>query len=363
MMLLLEVMSIDERPAMRKTALRVLLHIGLVHSLILPIYAEPIIPAAADSVRTEHTPYDPFGPENSPDHSGQGSGGVITPSPHENLVQTYFTRINADYFGVQHMLDSPWQISTGVGWSAYQTHRFGILFKSRTSGFREFEFDPIREEDVPYYLFPFELSFDHPTRENKFRAVKFRVHGITKPKGLSMAGIGVLVSRWNLLVATDRSIDRKLELEATWIQIAGGYIMPLSPKEGGVNLAVCGAVDLVGTKYQSYYSDRGRFIGAKVGSIGWLVDVGWNVNKLVNLAGYVGGEWNFSTGALILPSKKIVFSDISRTSIYCGIQATGRWFNLTGGVQKEWEYLDFQSTEHSDKALRYYLGVNVYFRR
>ena len=46
-----------------------------------------------------------------------------------------------------------------------------------------------------------------------------------------------------------------------------------------------------------------------------------------------------------------------------GIQATGRWVNFVGGVQKEWEYVDFQSTELTDRALRYYVGINVYVRR
>lgn len=228
---------------------------------------------------------------------------------------------------------------------------------------KESKYDPIREEYVPYYHWSLEGSFERPLRENNFRAFKFRTHWMTEPKGLSMAGIGVLVARGNLTVAGDRSMDRRLEIEATWIQVAGGYIMPLSPNTGGVNIALCGAVDLLGPKYQAYYSDRGEFVGAKIGSVGWLLDVGWNANALVNLAGYIGGEWSFSTGGLGLPAKKIVFSDISRTTIYFGVQATGRWFNIIGGIQKEWEYLDFQNTESSNKGLRYYLGANFYLRR
>lgn len=313
---------------------------------------------------TQHAPpYDPFGPENSPDHTGQGSGGVLTPSPFENLIQTYFTRVNADYYGVQYMLDSPLQIALGTGWSAYQAHQFGFLLKLRTSGFRERRYDPLREENVPYYLLSSEGSFEYPYKENRLRAFKIRIHGTTEARGLSMPGVGILISTWNLLLAADRPMGRKLDAEATWIQIAGGYIMPLSPRRWGVNLALCGAVDLLGAKYQTYYADVGRFAGGKVGSAGWTGSVGWNVNNLFNLAGYVGGEWSFATGGLILPNEKVVFADVARTSIFFGLQATGRWFNVAGGIQKEWEYMDFQSTEDANRALRYYLGVSIYLRR
>jgi hypothetical protein len=83
----------------------------------------------------------------------------------------------------------------------------------------------------------------------------------------------------------------------------------------------------------------------------------------MNLAGYVGAEWGFSTGGLGLPTDKIVFADIARTNLNLGLQATGRWINVVGGIQKEWEYIDFQGIEDADKALRYYLGVSVYLRR
>jgi hypothetical protein len=324
--------------------------------------AQHLIPPDTSDT-TEQPVYDPFGPENSPDHNGQGSGGVITPSPYENLMQTYYTRISSDYYGVQYMLDSPWQIALGHGWASYQEHKAGILFKMRSSGLREEQYDPIREEYVPLYRGSFEGSFDRPLRENKFRAFKFRFHFLSEPKGLSMAGIGVLVSRWNLMLAADHSMDRRLDVEATWIQVAGGYVMPLSPNKGGVNIAICGGVDLLGVKYETYYSDRGDFVGTKVGSIGWLLGVGWNASTLVNLSAYVGGEWSFSTGGLGLPTDKIVRSDIARNTLYFGLQATGRWFNLVAGTQKEWEYLDFQKIVLSDKGLRYYVGANFYFRR
>jgi hypothetical protein len=294
---------------------------------------------------------------------GQGSGGVITPSPYENIIQTYFTKVNSDYYGVQYMLDSPVQVSAGAGWSAYQNNAFGLLLKLRSSGIRETEYDPLQKEDVPRYRASFEASFDHPFKESDFRSFKLRVHWETRPKGLSMSGVGVLVSEGNLLVAGDRTMDRRLEIEASWMQVAGGYIMPLSPRIGGVNLAVCGAVDLLGAKYQSYYSNEREFVGAKIASIGWTMGVGWNAAGLVNLGGYVGGEWSFSVGGLRLETQKTVLADIGRSTIYFGWQATGHWVNLTGGIQMEWEYLDFQQSAASDKAIRYYLGANVYFRR
>lgn len=326
------------------------------------IHAQPGIPPTADTTRPA-VPYDPFGPENSPDHTGQGSGGVVTPSPTEALTQTFFTRINADYYGVQYMLDSPLQIALGSGWSAYQENDFGFLMKIRLSGFRERMYDPLRDENIPYYLLSSEASFEYPFRENHFRSYKVRVHAVTETKGLSMPGIGVLVSNWNLLVAGDRLMGRKLQAEATWIEVAGGYVMPLSPNRGGVNIAVCGSVELFGVKYQTYYSDPGQFVGIRIGSIGWLASVGWNVGDVMNLAGYVGAEWGFSTGGLGLPTDKIVFADIARTNINLGLQATGRWINVVGGIQKEWEYIDFQGIEDADRALRYYLGVSVYLQR
>jgi hypothetical protein len=130
-----------------------------------------------------------------------------------------------------------------------------------------------------------------------------------------------------------------------------------------VNIALCFAVDLLGLKYQAQISEPVRFIGGKIGSIGWSTAVGWNMNALVNIGAYISGEYAFSTGALITGSQKVVFADLARTTLNFGIQATGRWVNIVGGVQKEWEYLDFQSTELSDRALRYYVGMNLYVRR
>ncbi len=317
----------------------------------------------ADTTATELPQYDPFGPLNAPDHTGQGSGGVITPSPYDNIVQTYFTRINADFYGLQYMLDSPLQISLGSGWTAYQTHGFGLQMKLRGSGIRQMQYDPVRKEAVPYYYTSFEVSFDRPFSENRFRAFRIRLHTVTETRGLGMAGIGVVVSKGNLLIAGDRPMDRQLDVELTWVQVAGGYIMPLSPNKGGVNIALGGAVDLVGGKYQSYYSDPGQFVGAKIGSVGWVASVGWNANTLMNLAAYVGTEWSFSTGGFVLETNKIVFADISRNTLYFGAQATGRWVNVTGGIQKESETLDVKGNERYNKTLRYYLGVNVYFRR
>jgi len=158
-------------------------------------------------------------------------------------------------------------------------------------------------------------------------------------------------------------MGRRLELELTFIQIAGGYIMPLSPQPGGVNLALCFGADLLGGKYQAYYSGLGEFYGGKIGSIGWVADFGWNAGRWVNLSGFVGGEWGFSTGGLHMFTDKLVFADIARTSLFFGLQATGRWFNITGGIAKEWEYIDFQSTEDADRALRYHLGASIYIRR
>jgi len=319
---------------------------------------------AAPDTSASHRPYyDPFGPENSPDHTGQGSGGVVIPTPNENTIQAYFTRINADYYGIQYMLDSPFQIAAGSGWSAYETNGYSFQLRLRTTGFKAWHYEPLRDENVPYYILSSEGSFEYPYRENGIRAYKVRMHWITESKGLGMPGVGVVVSKGNLLVAGDRAMGRRAEFEGTWIQVAGGYVMPLSPTEGGVNLAICGGVELFGLKYQAYYADPGDFLGAKVGSIGWMAALGWNATSIFNLGGYVGGEYGFSTGGLITHSNKIVFSDIARTTIFLGLQGTGRWFNVVGGIQKEWEYIDFQSTEVSDKALRYYLGLNFYLRR
>jgi hypothetical protein len=316
-----------------------------------------------DSTLSTISHYDPFGPENAPDHTGQGSGGVVIPGPYESTVQGAFTRINADYYGIQYMFDSPLQISAGSGWSVYENNVTGFLFKLRTTGFKGWTYDPLREENVPYYLFSTQASFEYPYREHGFRSYKVRTHLTTSTRGLGMPGIGIVQNNWNLLIAGDRTMGRRIETELTWLEISGGYVMPLSPRKGGVNIALCFAVDLLGLKYQAQIADPVYFIGGKIGSIGWTTAVGWNMNSLVNLTAYLGGEYGFSTGALITPSRKAVFADIARTTVYFGLQATGRWVNIVGGVQKEWEYVDFQSLELSDRALRYYLGINVYVRR
>ena len=303
--------------------------------------------------------YDPFGPEHAPDYIGQGSGGVLTPSPYDNTMQTYFTRMNADYYGIQYMLDSPLQLAIGTGWSAYQTNEFGIMIKARSSGIKKWKFDPSQEENVPYYLFSIEASAERNLHDNKSQAFKIRVNILAEPKGLHMSGIGLLLSKWNFLLASNRQMDRKLEAEATWIQIEGGYIMPLSPKKGGVNIAICGGVDLLGVKYQSYYSDQGNFLGLKIGTIGWLGGVGWNTNDLVNLMVYVGGDWSFTTGGLKMSTGKIFGADIARNTLQAGIQATSHWFNVTAGIQKEWESLDYLKTVISNKGLNYYFGFNA----
>jgi hypothetical protein len=261
------------------------------------------------------------------------------------------------------MLDCPWQFSVGTGWTSYQTDIFGILLKVRSSGFQESQYDPVVENLVPYYRLSLEASFEYSLNDRNLRAFKVRLHAKTEAKGLGMAGIGFLVSDWNLMAARDLPMDRKWDLELTWRQVAGGYIMPLSPNVGGMNVAICGAVDLFGLKYQDFSSDGKRFYGAKIGSLGWLAGVGWNAFSLVNLSFYAGGEWSFSTGLLELPTKRFVRADIARNTLYFGLQGTGRYFNLIGGIQKEWEYLDFLKTVVSEKGLRYYFGANYYLRR
>ncbi len=316
-----------------------------------------------DTTGMEPPLYDPFGKENMPDQTGQGSGGVLTCSPYDNVVQTYFTSVSSGFYGLQYMLDSPLQIALGSGWSAYQDHGFGFMMKVRSSGFQEVRYDSLLDDDVSYYFLSFEGSFEYPYREHGFRSFKVRVHAETEPASLSMAGVGVVVAKRNLLIGADQPMDRRLEAEVTWMQLVGGYVMPLSPSKGGINLALCGAVDLAGLKYQTYYSGLGNFVGAKIGSVGWVFGAGWNANSLVNLSVYVGGEWSFSTGGLYLATKRTVFSDISRSSLYVGLQATGRWVNVVGGIQKEWENNDFQDSRVTMKALRYYLGMNIYLRR
>ncbi len=317
----------------------------------------------ADTSQNGQSVYDPFGPENSPDHNGRGSGGVVTPSPYDDVIQTYYTRISADYSGVQYMLDSPLQFSTGISWASYQTEIYGILFKVRSTGFKKSQYDRVLEKNIPYYRLPFEASFDYSLNDSSFQAFKIRLHWETYTKSLGMAGIGVLVSEGNLMVARELPMNRKWDIEFTWIQVAGGYIMPLSPRVGGVNIAICTAVDLLGFKHQNYNSEDKNFWGLKIGSVGWLAGVGWNAVSLFNFSLYVGGEWSFSTGGLELPTSKIVRADIGRNTLFLGIQGTGRYFNLIGGIQKEWESLDYQKTVVSEKGLRYYLGFDYYIRR
>jgi hypothetical protein len=348
---------------MIRKKMSILLCIGFVIFTISHIHSQEPISQANDTLKVGQSLYDPFGPENSPDHTGRGSGGVVTPSPYEDIIQTYYTRIGADYTGIQFMFDSPWQFAPGISWPSDQSDIFGILFKVRSYGFRKLYYNPVLEDTVPYYRLPFELSADYSLDEKDLRAFQFRIHLKTTPRGLGMAGIGVLVSNWNLMVARDLPMDRRWDIELTWVQVAGGYIMPLSPKVGGLNFALCGAVDLIGAKHLKYRSDSGKFYGTKIGSAGWLAGIGWNAVSLLNLSVYVGGEWGFSTGALELPASKILRADIGRSTLYLGVQITGRYFNLTGGAQKEWEYLDFQKTVKSEKGIRYYLGANYYLRR
>jgi hypothetical protein len=339
--------------------IRQILCVGLLSCLVSIAQAQELPRQFADTSQ-----YDPFGPENSPDHDGRGSGGVVTPSPYEDVIQTYYTRISADYNGIQFMLDSPWQFAPGISWPGDESDDiFGILIKIRTSGIRLERYDQVLEDTIPYYRLPLEISADYSLNDHDFRAFKFRTHWEINTRSLGMAGIGVLVSNGNLMVARDRSMDRKWDIEVTWAQVAGGYVMPLSPKVGGINLAICGAVDLFGAKHITYNSDKKKFYGTKIGSVGWLAGMGWNALSLSNLSVYAGGEWSFSTGALELPTTKIVRGDISRSTLYLGLQLTGRFFNLTGGVQKEWESLDYQKTIISEKGLRYYLGANYYLRR
>jgi len=333
---------------------------ALLYFLITVSYAQE---PTADSSQTGTAGYDPFGPENSPDHNGRGSGGVLTPSPYEDIIQTYYTSISADYSGIQFDLDCPWQFSAGISWASYQTDLYGILFKVRSSGIKKSAYDPIVEENVPYYRLPFEASFDYSVNDTSFKAFKLGLHWETYAKSLGMAGIGVLVSEWNLTVARDLPMDRKWDVELTWIQAAGGYIMPLSPRLGGVNITLCAAVNLLGPRYQLYEADQSKFYGLKLGSAGWLAGVGWNAVSWFNLSMYVGGEWGFSTGGLELPTAKIVRADIARSSLFLGLQGTGRYFNLVGGIQKEWESLDYQKMVTTQNGLRYYLGFNYYVRR
>jgi hypothetical protein len=348
---------------MKRREMRVFVCVGLITLTVSGIHSQESTSRNADTLKAAQSMYDPFGPENSPDHSGSGSGGVVTPSPYDDVIQTNYTRISADYSGIQFMLDAPWQFAPGISWPSDESDIFGILFKVRSYSFRKLYYNPVLEDTVPYYRLPFELSIDYSLDDRDFRAFKFRLHFKTTPRSLGMAGIGVLVSHWNLMVARDRPLNRQWDIELTWVQVAGGYVMPLSPKVGGLNFSLSGAVDLFGAKHLRYRLERNNFYGTKIGSAGWLAGVGWNAVSLLNLSLYAGGEWSFSTGALELPTSQIVRADIGRSTLYIGVQITGRYLNLTGGAQKEWEYLDFQKTVKSEKGIRYYLGANYYLRR
>ncbi len=328
-----------------------------------PLYSQNQNSSGIDTTQIHQTIYDPFGPENSPDHNGRGSGGVLTPSPYESIIQSYYTKISADYSGIQFMLDSPLQISPGLSWSTYKSNLFGILFKVRSYGFRSLHYDQVLGDTIPHYFFPFEFSFEYSLDQKYFPAFKFVTNWESYTKSLGMAGIGVIISKLNLTIARDEALDRRWDAELSLIQASGGYIMPLSPEVGGINVAVCGAVDLLGLKHQSYFSDRNKFYGAKIGSAGWLAGFGWNALSVFNLSFYVGGEWSFSTGVLELLTKKFVRADIARNTLYFGTQLTGRYFNVIGGIQKEWEYLDYPNNVKSEKNLRYYAGIDYYLSR
>jgi hypothetical protein len=316
-----------------------------------------------DSTDAAQEIYDPFGPENSPDHNGRGSGGVITPSPYESIVQSAYTKISADYNSVQFMLDSPLQISPGLAWSTYQKDIYSILFKARSSGFVTTEYDPVLKNKVKRYRLPFEIAGDYSLNEKELLAYKFKINWESYTRSIGMAGLGVVVSNWNATLARDKAMDRTYDIELTWMQIVGGYIMPLSPKVGGVNIAIGGAVDLLGPKVLIYNSDENKFYGAKIGSIGWVVGFGWNMLSMLNLSFYAGGEWSFSSGLVKTPAEKHIRADVGRNTLYSGVQFTGRYFNITGGIQKEQEYLDYLKIVKSEKNLRYYFGVNYYLRR
>lgn len=313
-----------------------------------------------DTAESARLQYDPFGPDNAADYLGEGAGGIVTPSPHDNIVQTYFTKANPDYFGFQYMRDSPFQVAAGIGWSEFQTHSAAALLKVRGFLLRTTQYDDIRKDEVPSYYVSFDGSLEHPFGERDIRSAKIRLHGKTTTEGLGLAGVGALSTKWNLLMASDRPLDRRLDIEATWLQLGGGYIMPLSPRASGVNLAVCFATDLVGLKYQTYYSALGTYFGAKIGSLGWMIGVGVNAFSDFNLTGCFGGEWSFSIGNLHLPTNVNVLAEIGRTTLFLGGQAAAGWLNLTGGIQMEWEYLDNPHTAVSTKAIRYYFGISIY---
>jgi len=327
---------------------------------ISPSYSQVQNP---DSVVTPLEPYDPFGPENSPDHNGRGSGGVLTPSPYECIAQSAFTKISADYNGVQFMLDSPLQFAPGLSWSIDQGEIYSVLFKARSSGWKSPYYDKVLKETANSYWFPFEIAFDYSFDDKKLLAYTIKINLESYTRSLGMAGIGFVVSNWNTTLARDIAMDRKYDIELTLVQVAGGYIMPLSPKTGGVNIAFGGTVDLLGPKVLGYNSEDNTFYGAKIGSIGWMSGFGWNALSVLNLSLYVGGEWSFSSGLLKTAADKHIRADIGRNTLYFGIQLTARYFNIVGGIQKEQEYLDDLDIMKTERNLHYYFGVNYYWPR
>ncbi len=314
-----------------------------------------------DTAATASKQYDPFGPEQSASHTGAGSGGVLTPGPYDDLAQTYFTMISSDYYGIRYMLDSPVQIAAGAVWADGNVKGWGGSLKVRGAGWRLTEYDPLRLQHVPYYRLSYEGAIDYSFRDREVRALKLRTHWLTEAKGLSMSGVGMLISTWNLLVGIERTLDRRLEIELTGIQASGGYVMPLSPRTGGANLALCFTAELGGVRYQTFYSGIGTYLGFKLGTLGWTVSGGVNAGKIMNLAFYLGGDWSFALGGL--SDRKVMLALVRRPTFFLALQAIGRMMNVTAGVQWEWEQMDYAGITKAESATRVYAGLNVYFRR
>jgi hypothetical protein len=235
------------------------------------------------------------------------------------------------------------------------------LVKVRTSGFRLTEYDPLRLQYVPYYRLSTEAALDYSFRDREVRALKVRTHWLTQAKGLSMSGVGMVISTANLEVAIERMLDRRLEVELTAFQASGGYVMPLSPRTGGVNLALCLTAEAGGVRYQTYYSASATYVGFKVGTIGWTLGAGLNAGKIMNLALSLGGDWSFALGGL--SDRKVVLALVRRPSFFLALQAIGRMMNVTCGAQWEWEQTTYSRITRAESATRLYAGINVYFRR
>jgi hypothetical protein len=317
--------------------------------------------APTDTSATEPPHYDPFGPEQTANHTGSGSGGVVTPGPYDDLAQSYYTMISSDYYGIRYLLDSPVQVAAGGAWTDNEDQQgWGTVLKIRGHGIRLSTYDPLRLQYVPYYMLAYEGAMDYSFRNREVRAMKARVHLTTEVRGLSMSGVGMLISSWNLLANIERTMDRRLELELTAVQATGGYVMPLSPKTGGVNLALCFTAEFGGIRYQTFYSGIGSYLGASVGTIGWVMGAGLNAGKIMNLAAYLGGDWNFSVGGL--SDRKIILATLRRPTFYFCAQAIGRLVNVTAGVQWEWEQRAYADVRETIEATRVYAGLNLYFR-